>query len=481
MPHPHPRRECADSEALVAALRRDLVMLSADGEGAAPAARRGAMKSVTNALFGYDFTADAIVLPGVTADGGVEVVATARTAGGDAAERVRLTTHEGGVVAGALPALYKMLCRRVSDGAEGVRLGAVQTLTAYLATRLAARDVPMLVPYLVPALAGRAASAYVLDIEAKAMAVDAATAEAHRRGRVLEAHQGSLALREDALYKPPAADASEAVRVATARCATALIDAIARAGSLALLDAYWHDVMMAAHALAVDSSPDVREAGAATLVAAARAAPHVTAAYAVPFVKSIMVVGLQHRLARVRLATLAAVEELVAAPETAKWRGGGSEAIMALLGTRDANVIPVSAFYRADTTVNYFARLIVDPNPEVRHRFTRTLARWATVMLDRHEWWSRLLPYLLSCLCDTGEVASAPRDGAAVRAARGRVYAPEDLLDVAPGLPIDVLALATLDTLGAEHEREHRDKLLDRIQSGVDGDPAGALLIVSGC
>jgi hypothetical protein len=37
-------------------------------------------------------------------------------------------------------------------------------------------------------------------------------------------------------------------------------------------------------------------------------------------------------------------------------------AILSLLGGRDANIIPVAAFYAYDTSINYFAKLMVDPN-----------------------------------------------------------------------------------------------------------------------
>ncbi|RYG57382.1 hypothetical protein EON66_00525 [archaeon] len=87
--------------------------------------------------------------------------------------------------------------------------------------------------------------------------------------------------------------------------------------------------------------------------------------FAVALVRSLMLVGLCHRQYRIRLATLDAIDLLVALPDDAHCRGAGSEAIMALLGTRDANVVPISFFYGHDTSVNYFARLLTDPNTYV--------------------------------------------------------------------------------------------------------------------
>ena len=199
--------------------------------------------------------------------------------------------------------------------------------------------------------------------------------------------------------------------------------------------------------------------------------------FATGLVKSLMHVGLVHRLARVRIATLAAVDALVACPDEARLRGAGSEAILALLGARDANVIPVSAFYRADTAINYFAKLVVDPNTAARHRFVQMISHWMTSLEDKHEWWSRLLPYLLSSM---GDDTGALEEGIPVNAAcicspvvGGPSFTPEQLRQSAARMSIAELCTATLNTLGAEHEVLHMDTLLPQLQAGVDGDPEG--------
>jgi hypothetical protein len=47
-------------------------------------------------------------------------------------------------------------------------------------------------------------------------------------------------------------------------------------------------------------------------------------------------------------------------------RGAGTEAIVDLIGHRDANVIPIGAFYHGEARLNYFAKLITDTNIVVK-------------------------------------------------------------------------------------------------------------------
>jgi hypothetical protein len=82
------------------------------------------------------------------------------------------------------------------------------------------------------------------------------------------------------------------------------------------------------------------------------------------------------------------------------------------------------------------------PRRSVRTRFVRMLGDWLVGLPDRHEWFSRLLPYLLSALAD------------------------ED-----PGIP--PVCLAYLEALGAMHEAENEKVVLERRQYGVDGDADG--------
>merc|ERR1719261_1258515 len=109
---------------------------------------------------------------------------------------------------------------------------------------------------------------------------------------------------------------------------------------------------------------------------------------------------LSHRHARVRVAILDAIDACVQCDDAAKCRGAGSEAINDLLGHRDANVVPISAFYGTETRINRFAKLAIDGNVAVRRRFVRVITDWAHNLPDRIDHQARLLPYLLGALHD---------------------------------------------------------------------------------
>ena len=77
--------------------------------------------------------------------------------------------------------------------------------------------------------------------------------------------------------------------------------------------------------------------------------------------------------------------------------------------------------------------LVLDPSDAVRAAFARVLRGWMTELPDRFEWWSRLLPYVLSGCSDEAPAVSA-------------------------------LALGTLDACGAAHETEHAQVVIQAMQ-----------------
>ena len=52
---------------------------------------------------------------------------------------------------------------------------------------------------------------------------------------------------------------------------------------------------------------------------------------------------------------------------------------------REENVIPVSAFYKGETRINHFAKLIIDNNPKVRLAFVECISRWTLNLLNRYD------------------------------------------------------------------------------------------------
>lgn len=110
----------------------------------------------------------------------------------------------------------------------------------------------------------------------------------------------------------------------------------------------------------------------------------------------------------------------------------------------------------------------------VRRRFVALLGNWMLHMPDRHEWWSRLLPYLMSALCDTS--GSVPQEDARLLATL-RSALPRDVAHPAVWLPPNIggLALAIIDALGKAHEEENMKVILERLQFDADGDREGVL------
>jgi trimeric autotransporter adhesin len=336
-----------------------------------------------------------------------------------------------------LPDLHKPLLRRFTDPSEPCRLTAVGLVTALLAH---ARDVSPLLPYLAPSLVDRVGGTWVFDPAQKIFARDADAADAYHRGRVLSSHQGVLAPTTDSLFTSRVAEPSEPGRLLLARLLFALVATAVREGAAAVLESYLHELIMCAHSLAVDPAPDVRVVACPALLLLSDAFPQIVKHYAVAIVRSLMVGGLDHRHAKVRLATLDVIDALVVMEDEAKGKGAGSEALLHLQGGRDANVVPIAAFYTRDTSINYYAKLVIDANPAVRLRFVHALGGWMTRLGDRHEWWPRLLPYVLSAFAD-------------------------------PSAPVVAAAVEYLEACGVAHESEHGKLVLEKRQFGLDGDP----------
>ena len=118
-------------------------------------------------------------------------------------------------------------------------------------------------------------------------------------------------------------------------------------------------------AFVVDPFPDLRLAGCELLVSFNARMPDLMKHFAVGFVKALRT-GLDHRHSRVRIGTLAAVSSCVMCEDRAKRKGAGSAGIHDLVAFQDPNSVSVSAFYRIDAKVNYFAKLSIDGNVTVR-------------------------------------------------------------------------------------------------------------------
>ncbi|EJK48542.1 hypothetical protein THAOC_32649, partial [Thalassiosira oceanica] len=151
----------------------------------------------------------------------------------------------------------------------------------------------------------------------------------------------------------------------------------------------------------------------------------------------------RHRNTGVVVSAVELFEAAACVPDRAKRRGAGTAAIVDLVGFREENVLPVAAFYdsQCGVSVNVLAELASHRNHRARSRCCGMLSRLLVYLPDSYDHQTRLLPYVLSFLCD---------DVPSIRAA----------------------ALECIARCGRQYEEEHRDDVIERLQFGVDGDEA---------
>ena len=93
-----------------------------------------------------------------------------------------------------------------------------------------------------------------------------------------------------------------------------------------------------------------------------------------------------------RVATLRALRPLLVA--------GAHECLLDLTAFRSPTVVPIKAFFGDDLKVNYFGKLATDSSAAVRAAFLDAVGHWMLHLAERNEHEARLLPYVLSALCD---------------------------------------------------------------------------------
>ena len=132
---------------------------------------------------------------------------------------------------------------------------------------------------------------------------------------------------------------------------------------------------------------------------------------------------LGHRRHRVRACAIKCLKSLLG--DT-----GGHEKILEIVAFQDPNTVPIKAFYGEYLKRNYIGSLSHDDSPHVRLEMLHTIAYWMLDMHERLDHEARLMPYVLSALNDESAAASD-------------------------------FALATLERLGAQYEKEKKDDLKD--------------------
>ena len=210
-------------------------------------------------------------------------------------------------------------------------------------------DLGLGLPYIMPAIEERLGSQWAFDLEMKVFVKDVDAHNAHRRGRVLP--KGDV-------HTIRVVEPSEEIRLSLGKLVTAIFDTACRVGVLDMVKPYLHNIVVCAHvrvtgsplvlvlvlgmpttdetpvscqACAVDPFPELRVHGYHLVAALCRTQPLVLKHYATGLVKAMML-GLDHRHAKVRIAALDAVDAAVTCEDAAKCRGAGTEAIVDLIG-----------------------------------------------------------------------------------------------------------------------------------------------------
>lgn len=267
--------------------------------------------------------------------------------------------------------------------------------------------------------------------------------ERHRRGGAIvrQDREGilSTATRAVSVVEP-----SEEIRLLLCD----LLESLVRAGSarneINSLDPYFADIVLALYSNLRDPYPELIVRSSLLLVQMMRIPQWEVGAkhFALGIARGVTS-SLRHRKAKVRLAALELFEASVCVPNREKIRGAGTDAIVDLIGFREENVLPVAAFYDAQSgvSVNILAELTSDKNIKVRLKCCEMLAYLLTCLPDRQEHTTRLLPYLLSFHMDPVESICQKAEEAV-----GKV--------------------------GEHYEAEHPEEIVERRQYGVDGDEA---------
>lgn len=111
---------------------------------------------------------------------------------------------------------------------------------------------------------------------------------------------------------------------------------------------------------------------------------------------------LSHRLAKIRLAAITAVDHLL---RVGPWKHTYT-VIEKLMCKQDPNLVPLSDFFsdiESPTRINYAAILTFDPNLSVRKRWFTAMVDWVTSLEDRDDVECHFLPYVLSGSFDENE------------------------------------------------------------------------------
>lgn len=258
--------------------------------------------------------------------------------------------------------------------------------------------------YFMPCVMQRLPPGRFYDEDMKVFVADLEAHEAYRRGRAVERQDKASGGYGGVIVS----ETAEELRLLLCQCVSTLICRSAILGASTILHPYFHEIVLYLQSQLLDPNPECKmEACKSIEMLAYRPEFEPGMKYfAVGLVRSILPV-LRHRHAKVRVLAVQALKACMIVPDRAKMKGSGTEAMPELVGFREENTLQVAAFYTAEVQVNYLAELVVDKNVAVREKVADMLTSYLTVMGDRYDHQTRLIPYMLDLLTDeTSSVAA---------------------------------------------------------------------------
>jgi hypothetical protein len=329
--------------------------------------------------------------------------------------------------------ICKKVFKRYADPAEKCRELAQKITLGFFEK---CTDIVPTLGYYFPALLQRIPTGFAYDEEMKVFVSSMEEHDAYRRGRAVDRQDraGTVGAASHVVVEP-----SEEIRLSNCVTLLGLIKRVIALRASPVLHPYFQEIIMFLQAQLHDPYHELKIAACNALELLARTEDYEQGMkfFAVGLVRAILPV-LRHRLAKARVAAVAAVHHCMVVPDRAKRKASGSEAINDLVGFREDNVLPIASFYKAEVQVNHLAELVIDKSLPVREELARFLYVLLTEIGDRYDHHTRLLPYVLDLLTDESTTVAT-------------------------------VALATLQKCGQEYESEHEDEIRDRRQYGIDG------------
>jgi hypothetical protein len=323
----------------------------------------------------------------------------------------------------------------ISDGksSEKCRSLAINCLQSLLLT--VGINVGRQIPYLIPALRSRLVQC-TYDKDMEIFVQDLQLHMFYKRGGATSRQDRDFPS-ATILIEP-----NEDIRLEQCKLFECLVRGMLEAGAERILDAYYADIILSIQPCLQDPYPNLR-IEACNLLAQLLRIPqweHGSKYFAIGLARSALL-GCRQRNVNVVIASIGLFEASVCVPDRARRKGAGSAAIADLVGYREENVIPISAFYdsKCSVSVNTLAELASHKNHRVRLRCCEMLSFLMIYLPDRYDHQQRLLPYVLSFIVD---------DMSAIREA----------------------ALDCMEKCGLQYEHDNPHDIIEQRQFGIDGD-----------